>query len=140
MEKKILILLVTFTLVTVFSSLQVTAQICPPEPPSYPLIAWDRVWCDSVYGIKIADFPDEVSEQFDNNWGWGEIIPGYSDRIGFRSGRMIYLPAGEYEFTLGSDDGSRLWIDDELVIDNWGDHWYTEKSFRKTFTSDGYHS
>jgi alpha-tubulin suppressor-like RCC1 family protein len=139
MEKKILILLVTFTLVTVFSSLQVTAQICPPEPPSYPLIAWDRVWCDSVYGIKIADFPDEVSEQFDNNWGLGEIIPGYSDRIGFRSGRMIYLPAGEYEFTLGSDDGSRLWIDGELVIDNWGDHWYTEKSFRKTFTSDGYH-
>jgi hypothetical protein len=30
--------------------------------------------------------------------------------------------AGEYKFFLNSDDGSTLYIDDELVIDNDGDH------------------
>jgi hypothetical protein len=30
--------------------------------------------------------------------------------------------AGEYKFFLNSDDGSKLYIDDELVIDNDGDH------------------
>ena len=29
---------------------------------------------------------------------------------------------GPYELVLSSDDGSRLWIDDQLVIDHWGDH------------------
>jgi beta-glucosidase len=29
---------------------------------------------------------------------------------------------GSYELVLSSDDGSRLWIDDQLVIDHWGDH------------------
>lgn len=36
---------------------------------------------------------------------------------------ILTIPAnGEYEFHLTSDDGSRLWIDEELVIDNWGLH------------------
>lgn len=39
---------------------------------------------------------------------------------------------GEYRFFLGSDDGSRLLIDGQVVIDNDGVHAYSEKDARRT--------
>jgi hypothetical protein len=30
--------------------------------------------------------------------------------------------SGHFRFLLGSDDGSRLFVDGELLIDNWGEH------------------
>jgi hypothetical protein len=76
---------------------------------------------------------------FDDNWGSGSVGGIRGDDIGFRSGRTIYLAAGNYTFYLGSDDGSRLWIDGSLCIDNWGDHPYQEKSCNKSFNSSGNH-
>ncbi|RNL87869.1 metallophosphoesterase [Sinomicrobium pectinilyticum] len=43
-----------------------------------------------------------------------------------------------YKFYTGSDDGSRLYIDDELVVDNDGDHAYLETS-GAIFLEKGYH-
>jgi hypothetical protein len=37
-------------------------------------------------------------------------------------GTMLVKAAGSYPFALTSDDGSRLYIDDRLVLDNGGDH------------------
>jgi hypothetical protein len=34
----------------------------------------------------------------------------------------------EYTFTLGIDDGARLWIDGQLIIDQWIPQGYTEHS------------
>jgi hypothetical protein len=112
---------------------------CPAQPTSYPDNKWDRVWCDKNFQEKLADIPDENNLQFDDNWGSGSVGGIRGDDIGFRSGRTIYLAAGTYTFYLGSDDGSRLWIDGSLCIDNWGDHPYQEKSCTKTFTSPGNH-
>ncbi|MCB0628102.1 MAG: alkaline phosphatase family protein [Lewinella sp.] len=36
--------------------------------------------------------------------------------------------AGEYQFYLASDDGSKLWVNDQLVVDNDGDHGVIERS------------
>lgn len=42
---------------------------------------------------------------------------------------LISIPTdGVYRFTLGSDDGSRLWIDGHLLVDHDGLHAYSEKS------------
>ena len=42
---------------------------------------------------------------------------------------VIRIPrTGEYHFTTGSDDGSRLVIDDQLIVDNGGNHAYVERS------------
>ena len=40
--------------------------------------------------------------------------------------------AGEYQFTTESDDGSRLYIKGERVVDNWGPHSMTKKSGKVT--------
>ncbi len=37
-------------------------------------------------------------------------------------GRIYIEQGGTYAFGLSSDDGSRLWIDGQLVVDNWGLH------------------
>ena len=34
----------------------------------------------------------------------------------------IDLPAGPYRFSASSDDGLRLWVDGQLVLDNWSGH------------------
>ncbi|MCG3128450.1 MAG: hypothetical protein CHACPFDD_03339 [Phycisphaerae bacterium] len=48
-------------------------------------------------------------------------LPG--DAFSYRFESYLPLPeAVQYEFELGSDDGSRLYVDDELIINHWGHH------------------
>jgi len=63
------------------------------------------------------------------NWGNGAPVVGIDpDHFSARWTRYIYFPSdGVYRFTVTSDDGSRLSIDDELVVDGWYDH--TAKTF-----------
>ena len=35
--------------------------------------------------------------------------------------RQLYFPVGTYRFTVEVDDGVRLWVDDQLLIDQWHD-------------------
>jgi glucose/arabinose dehydrogenase len=54
---------------------------------------------------------------------------GRSDHLGVVFAGWITLPeAGPWSFALESDDGSRLLVDDELIVDNGGLHGMTEKS------------
>ncbi len=53
----------------------------------------------------------------------GTGIPWYGSFYSVEWTGVIYVPAGgDYRFALTSDDGSRLWIDDVLVVDNGGVH------------------
>ncbi len=66
------------------------------------------------------DFP-EVSGNF-----YGSKL-GQSFMVRW-SGALQVKAAGEYGFYTHSDDGSRLYIDDKLVVDNWGPHSMTKKA------------
>jgi len=51
-----------------------------------------------------------------------------TDNIGFQFTGFVTIPAdGNYTFYASSDDGSRLYLDDRLVVDNDGTHGTTEK-------------
>ena len=58
------------------------------------------------------------------NWGNGAPWPEInSDQFSARWTRYIYFPTdGVYRFTLTSDDGSRFFLDDQLIVDGWYDH------------------
>jgi hypothetical protein len=56
---------------------------------------------------------------------WGMILEGNLD----------IEKAGEYTFHLNSDDGSMLYVDDELIIDNDGDHSLLELSGAKELSA-----
>jgi len=113
---------------------------CPSTPPSYPTDRWDRVWCNKNFDTWLADSPDESSTTFDTDWGSGNVGGIRRDDIGFRSGRKIYFYSkGYYEFSVGSDDGVRLWIDGTKVLDKWQDRSYTVDKFVR-YLSSGYHN
>jgi hypothetical protein len=124
---------------SVTATFNISAPGCPSTPSSYPTGQWNRVWCDMNFNIKLADAPNQPNLQFDDNWGGGTVGGIQPNDIGFRSGRKINLEAGNYTFYLGSDDGSRLWIDGELCIDNWGDHGHEELNCTKIYTSSETH-
>lgn len=60
------------------------------------------------------------------DFAWGAASPGQgvpADGFSVRWTGSVRLPQdGKYSFYTVSDDGIRLWVDDQLVIDNWTDH------------------
>ena len=61
-----------------------------------------------------------------------EGFPGVTKRFEWfaivYTGRIWITNPGAYRFSLTSDDGSKLWIDDRLVLDNDGIHFAMEAS------------
>jgi RHS repeat-associated protein len=56
----------------------------------------------------------------DHSWGTGGPA-GLSDDFSARFTRTVTFAAGTYRFTVVTDDGSRLWIDDQPKIAAWWD-------------------
>jgi len=88
--------------------------------------------------IASASYPDWRGEYFNNpdlagapvfirndgaiNFHFGAAgpgggIPGYNFSV--RWTRTQYFAAGKYRFTTTTSDGTRLWVDDRLIIDRW---------------------
>jgi hypothetical protein len=67
---------------------------------------------------------DDAQINFD--WGLNSPDPQYSDfdneHFSARWTQTINLPAGLYQFTATADDGVRLWVDGQLIINQWGHH------------------
>lgn len=62
----------------------------------------------------------ETVSRIYSHWGYASPAPGVNpDHFSVRWQGTIEVIGGDYIFTMGSDDGSRLWIDGELVMDYW---------------------
>ena len=76
-----------------------------------------------IYEGVATDLNVESRQPWPDNWG-----------MEFEGDFQVDQP-GEYTFYLNSDDGSRLYIDDQLVIDNDGDHSLLELKNATTLTA-----
>ena len=102
---------------SVMKSGGLTGLVYEIEPDTGRLPFFDRmrpiskVWTTSL-NIPVQDF--------------SKGFPGVADRFEWfaidYTGKIWITKAGHYRFTLESDDGSALFIDDRLVIDNDGIH------------------
>jgi beta-glucosidase len=65
-----------------------------------------------------------VDKNIEFRWGGEKPAEGFEkDIFSVRwTGRLKPLLSGTYEITVASDDGMRLFIDGNLVIDHWSDH------------------
>ncbi|MFH1451367.1 MAG: PA14 domain-containing protein [bacterium] len=91
---------------------------------NYPSDRWQRVWSDGS-GSCLGDGPDEMSELFSNSWQYGEVAWGKSDNITFSSSKtIIFSVKSKWRIELNFDDRARLWIDGNLIIDEWGNQGY----------------
>lgn len=60
------------------------------------------------------------------NWGNNSPVAGIigGDNFSARWSRNVQFSAGRYRFSAGADDGLRLWVNNQLIIDKWFDHFY----------------
>jgi hypothetical protein len=78
-----------------------------------------------------------VDQNFSNNWNDTSPGPGVNaDNWSVKWTGTLTAPAtGTYTFTLTSDDGSRLYLNNQLLIDNWRDQWPTVESGEVNLTA-----
>lgn len=106
----------------------------PPAPAVLPALpAPSAVAPAPTVGFSATYFSDEqlsnavatrIEPMIAFDWG-ADAPPGTSQADHFSArwtGRLNVSEGKKYNFFLTSDDGSRLFIDDKLVIDNWGSH------------------
>jgi len=86
----------------------------------------------TIYTTKLNIPPRDFLEGF----------PGVSDRFEWfalsYTGQFEVTTAGEYSFRLNSDDGSKLYIGNELIIDNDGIHSPMSISGKANLNADTY--
>ncbi len=71
------------------------------------------------------------------NWGFASPGPGVNSTFwSARWTRQISAEAGQYRIILASDDGSRLFINDQLILDNWREQALTRRAV-DYFTNGG---
>lgn len=87
-----------------------------------------------AFKTKKLDFPKQ-----DCGWGIGPIMIEDDPIFGYWMDNTIRITESScYSFTLHTDDGSYLWIDDELIVDNSGDHKMVKKSNQKHLEPGNY--
>ncbi|RIK42026.1 MAG: hypothetical protein DCC55_10075 [Chloroflexi bacterium] len=129
----------------------VEAPAAPPPPPTatrYPTptptpLPPPEGWRGEYFANRnLSDAPALVrtDPSIDFDWGFGAPARGLpGDNFSVRWTRSVYLEGGTYRFTVTSDDGVRVWLGSELIIDQWREQGAT------TFTADrtvsaGYHN
>lgn len=77
-------------------------------------------------GRGLSGAPVAVHHANDIDFDWGKSAPvdglAADDWSAKWTGTLTPPTTGRYTFALTSDDGSRLFVDGKLLVDNWGDH------------------
>ena len=82
---------------------------------------------DLKWGADVGT--SELCSTFDYNWESGTIFLGYDDYIGFQATMQVKMQRdGPVTFTVGSDDGVKLYIDGVVKIDDYTQHSYRTRS------------
>jgi hypothetical protein len=79
-------------------------------------------WAEYYSNPGLYDDPalTRYEREINYDWGRGAPAPGLpTDYFSVRWTRTAYFNAGTYEFCVTVDDGARVWIDGQLIIDQW---------------------
>jgi hypothetical protein len=101
-------------------------------------------WTAEFYSNKsLSGTPvvvDSNQEIIYYDWGWGKpknALPS-TDNFSVRWSGDRYFHSGTYRFKMFADDGVRLWVDGELLVDEWHDG-AGEYSAPLKYLGTGYH-
>ncbi len=111
--------------------------------PTLAVSADSVVWRGEYYNnVTLSGTPVLVRDDSSINFAWEQASPGTgvnADDFSVRWSTFTWFSAGDYTFSLTLDDGGRLWVDEQLIIDEWRDQ--SKKAFSATkYLSAGYHS
>jgi hypothetical protein len=98
-----------------------TALAQGPQPQTS-----DPFWIGQYWNnMTLANNPVLQRNDTTINFDWGLSSPDPAvnpDQFSARWQRYIETGAGAFKFTATSDDGIRVWVDGDLIIDQWTDH------------------
>ncbi len=94
-----------------------------PVNPQHSDPTWEATYWNSS-DLSGAVVLQRTEANIDYNWGDGSPLVGTvnADNFSARWTRYIDVTPGTYSFTITSDDGMRLWVDGELILDAWYEH------------------
>ena len=110
-------LLFTFVFVFMF----VGTVLAEPQAPQHA----DPLWEVSYWNNKTLSGTPVVQTaeaNVDWNWGQGGPVNVLNDNFSARWTKYIDVNAGVYRFTATADDGMRVYVDNNLIINAWSDH------------------
>lgn len=93
-----------------------------PLRPQYTEPTWQAAYWNN---INLSGAPVLWRSEWALDYDWGAGSPDArinSDGFSARWTRYVDLAAGLYRFTATADDGVRVWVDGQLVINDWSDH------------------
>ncbi|TLW90431.1 DUF1080 domain-containing protein [Saccharomonospora piscinae] len=113
----------------------------PPQEPGVTQRVFDvQLPMDEICTLKAGQTPNVDRLRPDIDWSSTEDFGGIEDYFVSHTIANLDVPEdGQYTFRLTSDDGSRLSLDDEVVVDHDGLHGAEPKE-GTTELSAGYHS
>ncbi|MBI3957352.1 MAG: hypothetical protein HY328_00985 [Chloroflexi bacterium] len=130
------LLVLVVLLASIFGAANAQAQ--GPVTPRHTDPFWQASYWNNttLSGTPVLNREDRA---LDFDWGTGSPDGRVnSDNFSARWARYIDVTPGDYTFTAISDDGIRVRIDGELVIDAWWDHSATQFTGTK-YLSAGHH-
>jgi len=110
-------------------------------------VGWERItqyagWRGAYYGNPtLAGQPHFVRDDEAIAFEWNGGSPGSglpADSFSVRWTRRVDFAEGNHVFHVTADDGVRLWIDDDLILDHWVDG-YLENLEVARFVTEGTH-
>jgi hypothetical protein len=113
----------------------------PPQQPGVTLRVYDlQTGLDRLCTLKAGQTPNVDKLMASINWTSTADFGLNDNFLSDVSGNINIATAGTYQFRLTSDDGSRLRIDDKIVINNDGLHGATAVTGSVALTTTGYHA
>lgn len=109
-----------------------------PTPTPYTFQGWRMDMFSNPY---LSGDPTAVADVPDINFNWGNGSPSPQipvDGFSVRLQRRMTFGAGFYTFVAEADDGVRVWVDDDLLIDAW--HGATGRPFSAGRVLNGEHT
>lgn len=94
----------------------------PVSGPPSAIYNWRGEYFNNM---SLSGQPAMVRDDPAIDFDWGGGAPAWNivsaDQFSARWTRDIYFNAGRYRFTVSADDGARLWVNGQLIIDQWHD-------------------
>lgn len=102
-----------------------TTEICSGVEPS------GGIQGEYFNNINLTGTPAGTRVDGPIDFIWNQSAPGVAgvnaDQFSIRwNGRLRVTTTGNYQFQTRSDDGVRLWVNEQLLIDQWNDHSATD--------------
>lgn len=97
-------------------------EIVVPDVSTYPTDMWRGEYYNN---LSLRGTPLLVREDAEIDFDWSRTPPAPNinpDQFAVRWTRMLDLEKARYRFSVTADDGVRLWVNDQLLVDDWSDH------------------